>query len=106
MSDINFTFITGTIVTKPSWFPLANNKKALIFNIKSQESFRLADGRMAAHSNYLTIEVLGKNAEKYFQELQLNQRYQIAGYLRVDEIKGTDKVRIRAFRIEEVFNGD
>lgn len=104
--DVNFTFLTGTIVTTPSWFPLINNKRALVFTVKNQETFRLADGRLAHHSNHVTVEVLGKNAERYFDELKCNQRYQISGYLRVDEIKGSDRVRVRAFRIEEIFDGN
>jgi len=101
--DINFTLLTGTIVTTPSWFPLSNNKRALIFTILSRESFKLSDGNRAHHDNLVTVEVLGRNADKYFDELKRDSRYQVVGYLRVDEIKGEVRTRIRAFRIEECY---
>ena len=104
-SDINFTFLTGTVVTVPSWVPLAHNKRALVFTIRNNENFKLADGRNATHSNNIVVEVLGKNAEKYSYEVALNKKVQIVGYLRVDEMKGSEKTRVRAFRIEDI-SGD
>lgn len=104
-SDINFTFLTGTVVTNPSWVPLAHNKRALVFTIRNNESFRLADGRSATHVNNIVIEVLGKNAEKYYYEIALHKKIQIVGYLRVDEMKGADRTRVRAFRVEDI-SGD
>lgn len=101
--DVNIVIITGTLVTHPSWFPLANNKRALIFTIRNQEHFKLSDGRMAHHNNHINIEVLGKNAERCFEELKPQLKYQITGYLRVDEINGLEKLRVRAFRVEEVY---
>ena len=103
--DINFTILTGVIATNPSWVPLANNKRALVFTLDNKESYRFADGRSASHTNMIVIEVLGKNAEKYFSEFTIHQRCQVAGYIRVDEMNGEDRVRIRAFRIEDM-SGD
>ena len=102
MRDFNFTFLTGTVISTPSWIPLSNNKRALIFTISNKEHYRLADGRSATHDNKITVEVLGKNAEKYFDEVKNGGCYQIVGYLRVDEIKGVEKTRVRAFRIEDI----
>ena len=104
--DINVTILSGIIVTTPSWFPLLNNKRALVFTIKNQEVYRLSDGRVAKHANHVTVEILGKLAERYFEELQYGKQYVVTGYLRVDEIKGADRTRIRAFRVDEVLSGD
>ena len=103
--DVNFTFLTGTIISTPSWVPLTNNKRALVFTIQNNEVYVLADGRKSSHPNRIVVEVLGRNADKYFDELSLNQRCQVVGYLRVDEMKGQDKLRVRAFRIEDM-SGD
>ena len=103
--DVNFTLLTGTIISIPSWVPLSNNKKALVFTLQNNEVYELADGRKASHQNRVTVEVLGRNADKYFAELTINQRCQVVGYLRVDEMKGQDKLRVRAFRIEDM-SGD
>lgn len=99
--DFNFTILTGTIVSTPSWIPLAHNKRALVFTLQNNEHYQLADGRKSVHRNNLIVEVLGKNAERYAKELTLNQRCSVNGYLRVDEAR----TRIRAFRIES-FSGD
>ena len=103
--DINVIILSGTIVSQPSWFPLSN-KRALVFTLKNQEVYRLADGRIAKHSNHISVEILGKIAERYAEELRQGQKYLVTGYLRVDEIKGEDRTRIRAFRVEEVIDGN
>lgn len=102
---LNFTILTGTIVSAPAWIPLAHNKRALVFTLQNNEHYQLASGAPAVHSNNINIEVLGKNAERYFNELHLHQQCSVVGYLRVDEVRGQDKVRIRAFRIEDL-SGD
>lgn len=100
--DVNFTFLTGTIVTTPSWISLSNNKRALIFTLQNTERFKLADGRSANHTNHIVVEILGKNADRYEKEFVVHQRVQIVGYLRVDELKGEEKTRVRAFRMEDM----
>jgi single-stranded DNA-binding protein len=105
MRDFNFTFLTGTVISPPSFIPLANGKKALIFTLQNKEHYKLADGRAASHSNNITVEVLGKNADKYSSELKIGTRCNVVGYLRVDELKGQEKMRVRAFRIEDL-SGD
>lgn len=104
-SDINFTFLTGTVISVPSWVPLAHNKRALVFTIRNNENFKLADGRSATHVNNIVVEVLGRNADKYFSEIVINKKVQVVGYIRVDEMKGSDRTRVRAFRIEDI-SGD
>ena len=104
--DINVSIISGVIVTPPAWFPLLNNKRAIVFTLKNQEVYRLSSGQTARHSNHVTVEILGKLAERYSDELIVGRQYIVTGYIRVDEIKNEDRTRIRAFRVEEVLDGN
>lgn len=100
--DFNFTFLTGTIISPPNFIPLINNKKALIFTIENREVFQLGNGRPSSHKNLITVEVLGKNADKYAEELSVGSKIQVVGYIRTDTIHSEVKVRVRAFRIEDI----
>jgi single-stranded DNA-binding protein len=99
--DINITVLSGSVATTPSTVLTRNNKKICLFNLKNVERYQLADGRPAQHDNYLTIEVLGRNVDKIMAETRQGDRLVIHGYLRVDDINGVERVRIRAFHIEK-----
>lgn len=98
--DINVVILTGTVESTPTFVTVKNNKRILLFTLKNCEDFELFDGSPAVHANYFTVEVLGKNADRYVQILRIGTKCQISGYLRADELNGSDKVRVRAFRIE------
>lgn len=100
--DFNFTFLTGTVVSTPSFVPLAHSKKALVFTIENREVFILSNGKSSSHKNLITVEVLGKNADKYAQEIAEGSRIQVVGYIRTDMMHSENKVRVRAFRIEDI----
>lgn len=98
--DINVAIISGTVDNTPTVVTTRNNKRICLFNLRLIERYHLANGQPAQHVNFLTIEALGKNVDKCLQEVRLGERYQIHGYLRVDDVNGIEKVRIRAFHIE------
>lgn len=98
--DVNVTIVSGVVDNTPSVVLTRNNKQICLFNIKLVEKYHLADGRPAQHVNFLTIEALGKNVDKCLRDVHQGQRYQITGYLRVDDVNGVEKVRIRAYHIE------
>jgi single-stranded DNA-binding protein len=104
MPDSNDITFSGTVITEPSWFQLSANKKALIFTIRSEELFQKADGRQASHSNDMDVEVLGKSAERYFQEIHVSKYCIVKGYIRTDIIDGVKKARIRAYKVSYVGN--
>ena len=99
--DINFTILTGTIASAPAWVPLSNSKRALVFTLQNNEHYQLSNGEAAVHQNSITVEVLGRNAEKYASEFVAGQRCQIVGYLRMDMMRGQERIRVRAFKIED-----
>jgi primosomal replication protein N len=72
-----------------------------LFSIKNVEKYKLADGRAAQHDNTLVVEVLGRNAQRCLEEVKIGERYQVNGYVRVDDANGTERVRIRAYHVEK-----
>lgn len=104
--DVNVVILTGTILSKPSWFPLKNNKRALIFTLQNCEHYHKSTGESAVHRNEVVVEILGRNAERYFNELSVQQRCQVTGYLRSDEIKGLQVIRVRALHIVSEDGGE
>lgn len=98
--DVNVVTLTGMVESNPTFVTVKNNKRILLFTLKVCEHFELFDGRPATHSNYFTVEVLGRNAEEYHRMLRIGDEINFSGYLRADDLNGPDKVRIRTYKIE------
>lgn len=99
--DVNSVVLTGTVVSSPTLLSMKNNRKMLLFTFRVSEHFVRADGEPATHENHVAVEALGKSAERYHQLLRKGDRYKLSGYLRVDEIDGIERTRVRCFQIEE-----
>lgn len=99
--DTNIAILSGTVDNNPTVVTTRNNKKICLFDIKVVEKYVLADGRPAQHDNFLTIEALGKNVDKCMRDVHRGDRFIIHGYLRVDDVGGVEKVRVRAYYIEK-----
>lgn len=97
---------SGVVVDEPKLTTLKNGQKLLSFTFLVIEHFTLGNGSPGRHENYVTVEALGRQADTYFRDLQVGERYQIKGYIRVDNINGVERVRIRCFTIlTDVVNG-
>jgi len=99
--DVNIVAISGTVSNTPTVVTTRNNKRICLFDLKVVEKYHLADGRPAQHDNFLTIEALGKNVDKCLKDVHKGERFIINGYLRVDDVSGVEKVRVRAYYIEK-----
>lgn len=99
--DFNLTILSGVVENTPNVVTTRNQKKICLFNLKVIEKYELADGRPAQHVNYITIEALGKNVDKCVQQVHKGDRYVVHGYLRVDDVSGVERTRVRAFFIEK-----
>lgn len=99
--DINQVILTGLVCRAPERVQLKSGKEICIFLLKNTEKYELANGSPAEHPNFLSIEVFGKQVERTLRDVKQGERYVINGYLRVDEISGVEKVRVRAFNIQK-----
>jgi len=101
MSDINVVVLSGVVANKPNLTMQKNGSRICLFNFLVIEEFELKNGTEAEHPNYITIEVFGRNAEKYGVELIEGEHYTINGYLRVDIINNIERTRVRAYHIQK-----
>jgi single-stranded DNA-binding protein len=99
--DINSVVLTGTVSRPPQAVRLKSGKQICLFTLKNVEKYELADRTPAEHRNFLSIEVFGKNVDRTLNEVREGERYVIHGYIRVDDIDGVEKVRVRAFNIQK-----
>lgn len=98
--DINHVILTGIVDSAPRLLPLKNGRTFCQFVLLNVERYELADGSPATHENYFSVEVFGKGAERTMQDVRQGARYVISGYLRVDDIEGIERTRVRAFKIQ------
>ena len=99
--DINHVMLSGTVSTTPTLVGIKHNKKMCVFTFLNTETFLTGGGQKQEHHNLITVEVLGRNAMKYYETLRKGGHYLITGYVRVDDISGVERARIRAFNIQE-----
>lgn len=99
--DINQVILTGVVCRAPNTIQLKSGKQICIFSLKNIEKYELANGQPASHDNFLSVEVFGKNVDRTMRDVRMGERYVINGYLRVDEIDGIEKIRVRAFNIQK-----
>ena len=99
--DFNLVVLTGIVSKAPETVRLKSGKSICLFTIKNLEKYELADGTPASHANFLNIEVFGKNVDRTLRDVHMGSRYLINGYLRVDDIDGIERVRVRAYNIQK-----
>jgi len=98
--DTNHVLISGTAHSNPNAVPIKNNKQLCLFTLVTDEEI-FTRGKNAKHSNFLTIEVLGRNVDKCLEMVRKGERYFISGYLRTDDLDGIERTRIRAYNIQK-----
>ncbi len=99
--DLNHVTVSGSAETKPSVVTLASGTKLCMFTIKNTERYTQGDGRMGVHHNFLTIETLGKQADRCLLQVRPGRRYIIDGYLRSDVLNEQEQTRVRAYSVRE-----
>lgn len=97
--DVNRCFLTGTVVSTPYTATVSHNTFFASFELQVNELYRDAKGRDRVKPNVIVIETLGKKAMQVRDNVKVNRRYVVDGYLRQDIMNGTNKVRVRAFAV-------
>lgn len=98
--DVNHVMLVGEVCSTPTVTTLKNGKRICLFSLKLVEKFTLASGQAASHDNVVLVEVLGPKADRCLSDIFRGHRYHVTGYLRVDDIDGMERTRIRAFNVQ------
>jgi single-stranded DNA-binding protein len=104
--DVNQSILTGRVSTKPTLVNLRSGKKICLFTLLCLEHYEYASGAPGSHENYITIEVVGQKACDIPTQLSIGDPCLITGYLRVDDINGVEKIRVRALNIQKDIHGE
>ena len=97
--DVNRCFLTGTVISTPYTATVSHNTFFASFELQVNELYRDAKGRDRVKPNVIVIETLGKKAMQVRDNVKVNRRYVVDGYLRQDIMNGVNKVRVRAFAV-------
>jgi len=100
MSDINKVWLSGVAITKPVLTKLASQVPSSSFRLQVTENYVNKRNEAMSRHNIVTIESLGKSAEKIAQTVNQGSRYTTDGYLRIDvNTDGSDNIRVRSFAV-------
>lgn len=96
--DINKVWLTGLAISDPTQTKLNSRTPATTFLLQCVERFESRSGKVNHHANVILIESLGSHSNMVMERVRKGVRYQIEGYLRVDQ---ADKNRfcVRTFSV-------
>ena len=97
--DINKTWLSGLVLTKPVLTKLSSKTMSASFELQVNEKFVSRDGVTQLRPSIFTIESLGKSAETTAQRVLQGQRYTVDGYLRQEKTDHGSIVKVRTFAV-------
>jgi single-stranded DNA-binding protein len=96
---INRVWLQGQISTHPSTKALNTQTNLTTFQVSSTESWRNAEGELKERKNRITVEVVGKDSARVATVAHVGSWVTIEGYLRSEQFKGQDLIKIRTLSI-------
>lgn len=96
--DINKAWLSGVVVSQPTLTKLSSGTDLCIFTLEVIETWK-KDGKPKHRSNFIQIEVLGKNAIRAHTLLSIGTRCELEGFLRQDKLQGESRTRVRAYSV-------
>jgi single-stranded DNA-binding protein len=96
---INRVWMQGQIVTSPIIKALNPRTNLAAFQFAMVESWTNDDGEQRDRKNRITVEVVGRDAGYVAATAKVGTWATIEGYLRSEQFKGQDLIKIRTFSI-------
>lgn len=98
--DINKVWLSGVVITKPVLTKLSSQVPSCSFRLQVTERYVNKRNEDLSRQNIITIESLGRSAERVAETIKQGSRYTVDGYIRVDVSgDGSESIRIRSFAI-------
>ena len=97
--DINKVWLSGVVITKPVLTKLSSQVPSCSFRLQVTERYVNKRNEELSRQNIITVESLGKSAERIAETIKQGSRYTVDGYIRVDLTHDGESIRIRSFAI-------
>lgn len=97
--DINKVWLSGLACTDAVLTEMSSKTNSCTFLLQVNERYFTRDGTPHSRPNYIRIESLGKAASVTAEKVKKGARYFVEGYIRQDESRQVEPMKIRAFAI-------
>ena len=97
---INKVLFQGEIISKPTLISLTQRTNLTSFRISAAETWRTPSGEHKERRNKIVVEVVGKDARRIAETAQVGFWATIVGYIRSEQSKGQDRVKVRTLDIK------
>lgn len=96
---INKVWLNGVVHTQPRIRNISERTKATSFTMAIVEQWESRDGDQRNHRNEVVVEVLGRDAQAAFDNLNPGDWVSVDGYLRSDYYRGKSSLSVRVYNI-------
>jgi single-stranded DNA-binding protein len=79
---------------------ISSNTKVTAFQLSTVESWTSGSGELKERKNRIQVEIVGRDAEKAFEQIRLGTWIFLDGYIRSEVYKGQDLTKMRVFSYE------
>ncbi len=97
---MNRVHLQGTVTSMPTVSSLSPKTKLTSFQLCMVESWLNPEGESRARKNRILVEVVGRDAEMVAAEARLGSWVTLEGYIRSEQFKGQDLIKIRTLSID------
>jgi len=97
---MNRTWLQGVVASTPTVNALSPRTKLTSFQLCLVESWVNPEGDLRARKNRVLVEVVGRDSERVATEAKLGAWVTIEGYIRSEQFKGQDTIKVRTLSIE------
>jgi len=96
---INRVWQQGRVTSTPTIKSISSRTKVTAFQISTVETWKTGDGTVKERKNRVQVEVVGRDAEKTYEEVKLGSWVTLEGYIRSEQFKGQDLMKLRTLSV-------
>lgn len=103
---VNRLHLQGRITSQPTVKALSPKTSLTAFQLSMVESWLNADGSHRERRNRIQVEVVGKDSAKIAMTAKLGSWVTLEGYIRSEQFKGQELIKVRTLAITVWENDD
>ena len=97
---INRVHFQGEATSSPSIKSISERTKVTSFQLSMKEGWINGAGKHCERKNRITIEVVGRDAERISREVKMGSFVTLEGYMRSENLKGQVMTKVRTLSID------